>query len=148
MLVENKKRKKVEKIVLKMNRVERKYVVTLGVSFKPDVNSRRDVSSIDTIRELVEAGTKIQAYCSEGMREVSWRLEEYENSTTYCTEKYSTVNEIKVVVLMTKWYQFREMNLEKLRERTRDNHYFDLRNVQVKDIKTRELFKYYLVGWE
>ena len=40
------------------------------------------------------------------------------------------------------------MNPEKVRERARDNYYFDLRNVYAKDIKVRELFKYYQVGQE
>ena len=45
-------------------------------------------------------------------------------------------------------FSFRGMNLEKIREKVNDNYYFDLRNVHVKDIKVRELFKYYPVGQE
>ena len=145
---EKQKRKMVEKIISKMNGVEGKHIAVLGLSFKPDTDDMRDAPSIDIIRGLVEAGAKIQAYCPEGMREARWRLESCENSITYCADEYSAVNEVDAVVLMTEWHQFRGMNLEKVRERVRDNYYFDLRNVYAKDIKVRELFKYYPVGQE
>lgn len=145
---EKQKKKMVEKIVSKMNGVEEKHIAVLGLSFKPDTDDMRDAPSIDIIRGLVEAGAKIQAYCPEGMREARWRLEDYENSITYCADEYSAVNEVDAIVLMTEWHQFRGMNLEKVRERVRDNYYFDLRNVYVKDIKVRELFKYFPVGQE
>lgn len=143
---EKQKKKMVKKIISKMNGVEGKHIAVLGLSFKPDTDDMRDAPSIDIIRGLVEAGAKIQAYCPEGMREARWRLESCENSITYCADEYSAVNEVDAVVLMTEWHQFRGMNLEKVRERIRDNYYFDLRNVYVKDMKVRELFKYYPVG--
>lgn len=145
---EKQKKKMVKKIISKMNGVEGKHIAVLGLSFKPDTDDMRDAPSIDIIRGLVEAGAKIQAYCPEGMREARWRLESCENSITYCADEYSAVNEVDAVVLMTEWHQFRGMNLEKVRERVRDNYYFDLRNVYVKDAKVRDLFKYYPVGQE
>jgi UDPglucose 6-dehydrogenase len=145
---EKQKRKMVEKIVSKMNGVDGKHIAVLGLSFKPDTDDMRDAPSIDIIKGLVEAGAKIQAYCPEGMREARWRLEDCENSITYCSDEYSAVNEVNAVVLMTEWHQFRGMNLEKIRERVKDNYYFDLRNVYLKDAKVRELFKYYPVGQE
>lgn len=145
---EKQKRKMVEKIISKMNGVDGKHIAVLGLSFKPDTDDMRDAPSIDIIRGLVEAGAKIQVYCPEGMKEARWRLEDCENSITYCADEYSAINEVDAVVLMTEWHQFRGMNLEKVRERVRDNYYFDLRNVYAKDIKVRELFKYYPVGQE
>lgn len=145
---EKQKRKMVEKIISKMNGVEGKTIAILGLSFKPDTDDMRDAPSIDIIKGLIEVGAKIQAYCPEGMREAKWRLEEYKESILYCEDEYSAVNKVDAVVLMTEWHQFRGMNLEKVREKINDNYYFDLRNVHVKDIKVRKLFKYYPVGQE
>lgn len=145
---EKQKRKMVEKIVSKMNGVEGKHIAVLGLSFKPDTDDMRDAPSIDIIRGLVQAGAKIQAYCPEGMKEARWRLEDCENSITYCADEYSAVNEADAVVLMTEWNQFRGMKLEKVKERMKDNYYFDLRNVYAKDSKVREMFRYYPVGQE
>lgn len=145
---EKQKRKMVEKIISKMDGVEGKHIAVLGLSFKPDTDDMRDAPSIDIIRGLVQAGAKIQAYCPEGMKEARWRLEDCENSITYCADEYSAVNEADAVVLMTEWNQFRGMKLEKVKERMKDNYYFDLRNVYAKDSKVREIFKYYPVGQE
>lgn len=145
---EKQKRKMVDKIISKMDGVTEKHIAILGLSFKPDTDDMRDAPSIDIIRGLVQAGAKIQAYCPEGMKEARWRLEDCENSITYCADEYSAVNEADAVVLMTEWNQFRGMKLEKVKERMKDNYYFDLRNVYAKDSKVREIFKYYPVGQE
>ena len=145
---EKQKRKMVEKIIAKMNGVEGKAIAILGLSFKPDTDDMRDAPSIDIIKGLIEAGARIQAYCPEGMREAKWRLGEYKEAISYCKDEYSAIDKVDAVVLMTEWHQFRGMNLEKVRERVNDNYYFDLRNVHVKDIKVRKLFKYYPIGQE
>jgi UDPglucose 6-dehydrogenase len=143
---EKQKRKMVEKIIDKMEGVEGKHIAILGLSFKPDTDDMRDAPSLDIIRGLVEAGAKIQAYCPEGMKEARWRLEDCENSITYCADEYSVVNEADAVVLMTEWNQFRGMNLDKVRDRMKGNFYFDLRNVYTRNTHIREEFKYFPIG--
>ena len=140
---EKQKRKMVEKIIDKMEGVEGKHIAILGLSFKPDTDDMRDAPSLDIIRGLVQAGAKIQAYCPEGMKEARWRLEDCENSITYCADEYSVVNEADAVVLMTEWNQFRGMNLDKVRARMKGNFYFDLRNVYARNTHIREEFKYF-----
>ncbi len=143
---EKQKRKMVEKIIDKMEGVEGKHIAILGLSFKPDTDDMREAPSLDIIRGLVEAGAKIQAYCPEGMKEARWRLEDCENSITYCADEYSVVNEADAVVLMTEWNQFRGMNLDKVRARMKGDFYFDLRNVYTRNTHIREEFKYFPIG--
>lgn len=143
---EKQKIKMVEKIIDKMEGVEGKHIAILGLSFKPDTDDMRDAPSLDIIRGLVQAGAKIQAYCPEGMKEARWRLEDCENSITYCADEYSVVNEADAVVLMTEWNQFRGMNLDKVRARMKGNFYFDLRNVYTRNTHIREEFKYFPIG--
>ena len=143
---EKQKRKMLEKIIDKMEGIEGKHIAILGLSFKPDTDDMREAPSLDIIRGLVEAGAKIQAYCPEGMKEARWRLEDCENSITYCADEYSVVNEADAVVLMTEWNQFRGMNLDKVRARMKGNFYFDLRNVYARNTHIREEFKYFPIG--
>lgn len=143
---EKQKRKMVEKIIDKMEGIEGKHIAILGLSFKLDTDDMREAPSLDIIRGLVEAGAKIQAYCPEGMKEARWRLEDCENSITYCADEYSVVNEADAVVLMTEWNQFRGMNLDKVRARMKGNFYFDLRNVYARNTHIREEFKYFPIG--
>lgn len=145
---EKQKRKIVEKIKSKMGDVKGKVVGVLGLSFKPDTDDMREAPSLDIIRGLVQAGAKIHAYCPEGIKEARWRLSDIEKSIIYCADEYSTANDVDAMVLITEWNQFRGMDLKKVKDRMRDNFYFDLRNVYIKDSNVRELFKYYPVGQE
>ena len=47
---------------------------------------------------------------------------------------------------MTEWNQFRGMDLNKLKKRMKDDYYFDLRNINIKNEKIRQYFKYYPTG--
>lgn len=143
---EKQKRKVIEKIEDKMQGVKGKTIGVLGLSFKPDTDDMRDAPSIDIIRGLVKLGAKIHAYCPEGMKEAKWRLEDCEKSIIYCDDEYSMANDVDGIVLITEWNQFRGMDMKKIKDRMRDNFYFDLRNIHTKDKVVREIFKYYPVG--
>lgn len=143
---EKQKRKMVEKITGKMNGVKGKVIGILGLSFKPDTDDMRDAPSIDIIRGLVERGAKIHAYCPEGIKEARWRLADIEKSIIYCADEYSVANDADGIVLITEWNQFRGMNIDKVRDRMRNNFYFDLRNIYAKDTHVREIFKYFPIG--
>lgn len=140
------KRKIIEKIISKMNGVNGKVIGILGLSFKPDTDDMREAPSIDIIRGLVKAGAKIHAYCPEGIKEARWRLANIEKSIIYCADEYSVANDVDGIVLITEWNQFRGMNLEKVRDRMKDNFYFDLRNIYAKDSNVRNIFKYFPIG--
>lgn len=146
----NQKQKKrvIEKIISKMNGVSGKIIGILGLSFKPDTDDMREAPSIDIIRGLVKSGAKIHAYCPEGIKEARWRLADIEKNIIYCADEYSIANDADGIVLITEWNQFRGMNLKNVRERMKDNFYFDLRNVYVKDNNVRKIFKYYPIGQE
>ena len=145
---EKQKKKMVEKIIAKMDGVAGKHIAVLGLSFKPDTDDMREAPSIDIIRGLVKSGAKIHAYCPEGIKEARWRLVDIEKNIIYCADEYSIANDADGIVLITEWNQFRGMNLKNVRERMKDNFYFDLRNVYVKDSNVRKIFKYYPIGQE
>lgn len=143
---EKQKRKTLEKIINTMNGVSGKTIGVLGLSFKPDTDDMRDAPSIDIIKGLVNAGAKIHAFCPEGIKESRWRLAEIEKNIIYCADEYSVANDVDGLVLLTEWNQFRGMNLKNISSRMKNNYYFDLRNVHVKDNNVRDLFKYYPMG--
>nr|WP_314531637.1 UDP-glucose/GDP-mannose dehydrogenase family protein [uncultured Fusobacterium sp.] len=143
---EKQKKKMVEKIENTMGNLNGKIIGVLGLSFKPDTDDMRDAPSIDILEGLIQKGAKIQAYCPEGIKEALWRLEKYEDSIIYCADEYSIANGADAIVLMTEWNQFRGMDLARLQKRMKDNFYFDLRNINTKNEKVREYFKYYPTG--
>lgn len=145
---EKQKRKVIEKIVEKMNGVKDKTIGILGLSFKPDTDDMRDAPSIDIIRGLVKLGAKIHAYCPEGMKEAKWRLADIEKNIIYCSDEYTMSNDIDALVLVTEWNEFRGLDLNKIKDRMKNNFYFDLRNVHTKDKNVRNIFKYFPIGQE
>lgn len=50
------------------------------------------------------------------------------------------------VVILTEWNQFRNLNLQKVKENMKDNYFFDLRNIYKKDTVESYGFIYISVG--
>lgn len=117
-----------------------------GLSFKPDTDDMRDAPSIDIIKALVNAGSKIRAYCPQGMGEAKWRLKELENSITYCKNEYEAAEGADALILITEWHQFRGAYMDKVVTVMRNNYFFDLRNVFAKNPEIKGMFKYFGIG--
>ncbi|NLK62098.1 MAG: UDP-glucose/GDP-mannose dehydrogenase family protein [Fusobacteria bacterium] len=143
---EKQKRKMVEKIVNNMNGVEGKTICILGLSFKPETDDVRDAPSIDIIKGLVQNGAKIHAFCPEGIRESKWRLEEIKSEITYFDNKYDAIKESNAVVVVTEWDEFKELDINRLKEIMTEDYFFDLRNIYSNNEVFRKEFKYFGVG--
>ncbi|MEG2092297.1 UDP-glucose dehydrogenase family protein [Cetobacterium sp.] len=143
---EKQKQKMVEKIIKEMNGVSGKTIGILGLTFKPETDDMRDAPSIDIIRGLVKNGAKIKVYCPKGIEEAKWRLKDLGRDIEFCENEVECSKDSNAIVLMTEWNQFRGMDLEGLKNRMKDNFYFDLRNVHSKDDGVRKIFRYFPVG--
>lgn len=143
---EKQKQKMVEKIMKEMGSVSGKTIGILGLTFKPETDDMRDAPSIDIIRGLVKSGAKIRAYCPKGIEEAKWRLKDLSNNIEFCENEVECSKDSNAIVLMTEWNQFRGMDLEGLKNRMKDNFYFDLRNVHSKDDSVRKMFRYFPLG--
>lgn len=147
----NEKQKKymIDKISTAMDKdknLEGKIITILGLSFKPETDDMRDAPSLDIIQGLISYGAHIQAYCPEGMKEAQWRLQHLNNKIIYCNNEYEAVSGADALVIVTEWYQFRAMDLKRIRSNMRENYFFDLRNVYSKKRELLGEFKYYGVG--
>lgn len=138
--------KKIIKNVGTDSSLEGKTIAILGLSFKPDTDDMREAPSIDIIQGLVAAGAKIQAYCPEGIREAKLRLKEIDYAIKYMNDEFEACKEADALVIITEWYQFRSMDLKKIRNNMKDNYFFDLRNIYSKKREQVKEFKYFGVG--
>lgn len=143
---EKQKIKMVDKIVNVMEDVKDKKMCVLGLSFKPETDDMRDAPSIDIIKGLVEKGAKIQAFCPQGMKEAKWRLSDISDKVEYHKDEYEAAKGADAIIIVTEWFQFRGMDLKKLKNIMNGEYFFDLRNIYSRDDKIREIFKYYGVG--
>lgn len=139
----------IDKIVNAMDKnknLEGKIITILGLSFKPETDDMRDSPALDIIEGLVSCGAHIQAYCPEGMKEAQWRLQHLKSKITYYNNEYEAVTGADGLVIVTEWYQFRAMDLQRILSTMRGNYFFDLRNVYSKKREFLRDFRYYGVG--
>ena len=143
---EKQKLKMVEKIKKNMGDLSNKTISILGLTFKPETDDMREAPSLDIIKGLIKNGANIKAYCPKGMKEGAWRLKEFKDSITFCEDELDCVKNSNALVVITEWNQFRGLDLQLLKEKMKDNFYFDLRNIHSKNPQIRSLFKYFPVG--
>jgi UDPglucose 6-dehydrogenase len=102
-----------------------KTIAILGLSFKPNTDDMRDAPSIPIIQKLQKAGASVRAYDPVAMSEAEKIL----HQVTFCKDAYDTTQGADCLVFMTEWNQFRNLNIEKLKEVMNTPAIADLRNI-------------------
>ncbi|WP_337286671.1 UDP-glucose/GDP-mannose dehydrogenase family protein [Candidatus Methylomirabilis sp.] len=117
-------------------------VGVLGLAFKPNTDDVREAPSLVIIRELQRRGARVQAYDPAAMEQAQRVLPDVD----CLADAYNVAEGADVVVLMTEWNQFRNLDLEKIKGLMRRPILVDLRNVYTPE-RVRALgFDYYGVG--
>ena len=132
----------VEKILQALGSLEGKTLGVLGLAFKPNTDDIRDSPAIEIIRALMKSGAKIRATDPAAMAEARKILED----VTYCNDAYDTVRDADAVILLTEWNEFRNLDLDRLRQSLRQPVFIDLRNVYDEPRMSRAGFRYIGVG--
>jgi len=123
------KTRMVDKIVSTMKVVDGKTFAILGLAFKPNTDDMRDAPALTILNELAAFDVKFKVYDPEAFKEAKWRLENIKEKIEYCNDEYEAVEKADAVVIITEWNQFRNLNIGKLKEKMKDNYFFDFRNI-------------------
>jgi UDPglucose 6-dehydrogenase len=102
-----------------------KVVGVWGLSFKPDTDDMRESPSIDIIKALTGAGARVQAYdpiAMEASREIL-------DGVAFCGDAYEAANGADAVLLVTAWNEFKQLDMERVRELMRNPVLLDGRNI-------------------
>lgn len=124
------------------NSVEGKTIGVLGLSFKPDTDDMRDAPSIIVINKLQEAGAKIKAYDPIAMENAKRLLK----NVTFCSNSYDAVKDADLVIIMTEWNEFRQLDLAKVQNAMRNPILLDGRNIYDPKHAEKLGFTYHGVG--
>lgn len=131
---------KVEKIL--KGHLKGKKVGVLGLSFKPDTDDMREAPSIAIIKKLQEKGAHITAFDPIAMENAKKLFK----GVHFCTDAYEVAEDSDVLVVITEWNEFRQLDLHKIKSIMRQPNLIDGRNIydpkSVKDIG----FNYHGVG--
>lgn len=122
--------------------VKGKTIGILGLSFKPDTDDMRDAPSIVVIEKLKEKGAYIKAYDPIAMENAKRII----TGIVYCDDSYSVAQDADLLIVMTEWNEFRQLDLEKLKEHMKQPNLLDGRNIYDSESTKRLGFVYQGVG--
>ena len=131
-----------EKIKSTVGDLNGKTVGILGLSFKPNTDDMRDAPSTDIIKNLKKEGAAVQVFDPVAME----NAKELIDDVTYCNEAYAVANNADVLVFMTEWNQFRNMDLKRIKKSMKTPILVDLRNIYEPAKMKQEGFTYVAVG--
>jgi len=122
--------------------IKGKDVGVLGLSFKPNTDDMRDAPSVIVINSLLEKGAKIKAFDPIAMKNAKKILK----NVDFQSDSYSVAKDCDILIIMTEWNEFRQLDLKKIKESMRQPILLDGRNIYDPQ-KSREIgFTYAGVG--
>ena len=136
----------IEKIKSKLGGVNGKTVSILGLSFKPGTDDIREAPAIKIIKKLIKLGAKIKVYCPKGMEKTKKEMVEYSDSIIYCENEYKCAENSDCLILTTEWKEFKNIDLEKIKDIMKNNYFFYFRNMFKGNENVRNYFHYYPIG--
>jgi len=132
----------VEKIEAAAGGVAGKTVGVLGLAFKPNTDDIREAPAITIVSELLARGARVRAYDPEAMPHAREAFPELDCRP----DPYAAAEGADLLVVVTEWNEFRNLDLERLRGLMARPVLVDLRNVY-DPAKARALgFRYHGVG--
>ena len=120
-----------------------KTIGILGLAFKPNTDDLREAKSIEIIEALQAKGAAIRAYdpiAAEGAKKI------LSSDVVFCDNAYQVAEACDAIVVVTDWNEFKNLNLEKVRDAMKTPVVFDGRNIYSPE-KLRKLgIEYFSIG--
>ena len=114
----------------------------LGISFKPNTDDVRESPGLKLAKDLSRTKAKIKIYDPKGMENAK---KELPKSIEFCNNEYEVAENSNLLVIVTEWNQFKNLDLLKIRKLMKIPVILDLRNIYSKEI-IKDGFKYYSIG--
>jgi UDPglucose 6-dehydrogenase len=144
----------IPKAVQKVNEGQRKLVVTktwnllgeikgkriavLGLSFKSNTDDIRNSPSLVVVECLLAEGGQISAYDPVAMDNFKKHFPDIE----YAKNPYEACQNADIVIFMTEWNEFRELDLAALRNIMKGDALLDPRNIHLPELARKAGFRY------
>ncbi|TYP52409.1 UDP-glucose dehydrogenase family protein [Thermosediminibacter litoriperuensis] len=137
----------VEKIKKEFTTLRSKKIAILGISFKPETDDIRESPAITIIENLLKLGANVKAYDPKALDNAKRFFSHMiGNGLTFCNNALEAIKDSDALVIVTEWYEFRNMDLYEVKNLLKGNLFFDLRNIYSKDEVERFGLKYIGVG--
>ncbi len=139
----NQRRIMVEKIKAALEgELEGKTIAALGLTFKPNTDDMREAPSLAILPPLMEAGATVRAFDPAGMGSAK----ELMPDLVFCDNAYHACQDADLLVVLTEWNQFRNLDWSQVKAAMKGRIVVDLRNVYQPQRVRNQGFTYYSVG--
>ncbi|UCC72428.1 MAG: UDP-glucose/GDP-mannose dehydrogenase family protein [Gemmatimonadota bacterium] len=120
-------------------------IAVWGLAFKPGTDDMRESPSIVLINGLLERGASVRGHDPAAL-DIARRI--FGDRIVYCEREYEALEGADALVVMTDWLDYRNPNMQRIRDTLSAAVVFDARNLY-ESAKMRELqFTYYPLGRE
>lgn len=122
---EKQKERMVEKIKGALGTLKGKNIAVLGLSFKPNTDDLREAPSIKIITALQREGAKVKAFdpqAMDGAKKIFKKIQ-------YGKDPYDTARGADALVIVTEWNQFRNLDLNRIKNLMKSPVFVNLRNI-------------------
>lgn len=106
--------------------VSGKRIGVLGLSFKPDTDDMRESPAIEIIEALIGKGADVAVYDPIAMEAARSELPQ---EVAYCHDAYEAATGADALLLITAWNEFKQLDMERVRDVMRHCVLVDGRNV-------------------
>ena len=139
---ENRKKNISKKILDKLDKQSENEIGILGVTFKAKTDDMRESPSLVIIPNLQENGMNISVYDPEGEKEASKILKD----VNWKKSAYEAAENVDCLVILTDWEEFKNLDLDKLKNSMKRPLIYDFRNIFDPDMMTELGFEYFSIG--
>ncbi|MCM8777003.1 MAG: UDP-glucose/GDP-mannose dehydrogenase family protein [Candidatus Omnitrophica bacterium] len=119
-----------------------KEISILGLSFKPNTDDIRDAPSIEIISLLLKEGAILKCYDPKAME----NMKKIFPDILYCQTPYECVKNSSLLIFLTEWDEFKNIDFEKIKEIMKTPYIIDGRNFLDRDKLKKTGFIYKGIG--
>jgi UDPglucose 6-dehydrogenase len=119
-----------------------KTIGVFGLAFKPNTDDMREAPSIDIVEHLIKAGARVHGYDPVAMNVARPLLPAVE----MFKDPYEMARGCDAVMIVTEWNEFKQLDLDQLKEMLNAPILFDGRNIYDPKLMREEGFIYQSMG--
>ncbi len=119
----------------------------LGLAFKPETDDVRESPAIAIIKKLVNEGDyKFKVFDPQAMQEAKDKELGDVGNVTYCNDSYEVCLDSDCLAVITEWYEFRNIDFDRIKNALNNPVIFDFRNIFSKNDLQELGYEYYGTG--
>ena len=135
--------KVIQKAMNMLGIIDDKIIGVLGLSFKPNTNDTREAPSITIINKFLELGAEVRVYDPV----VKKYPDNMDKGAIMAASPYRAVKGANLMVLVTEWSQFYDLDFKKIKNLMANCNIIDGRNILDRQKLQKMGFKYAGIGY-